>query len=165
MDRETIDDCFRQWLAYKPNKKKDWPVLRDIYLQELGKYNVNLLREALGRLLTSSQYFPDISEITKEIRAIQGNKGGGSTKSSAEREQELNGLVITAYRLLEHKLGSEFHGHDFHVAKPEGIPPGMENIVDAAIKRFYNTDRQNYLYGTLGKWVVDYYADNAREAA
>jgi len=165
LDRDTIDACFKQWLTYKPNKKKDWPVLRDIYLQELGKYSENALREALGRLLTTNQYFPDIAEITKEIRSLQGNKKGASTKSAPERDEYLNNLVIKAYRLLEHKLGAEFHGHDYYVAKPNDLPPGMENIVDAAIKKFYKTDRQNYLYGTMAKWVVDYYSENIGEAA
>ena len=63
MDIDTFDRCFKQWLAYK-GKRKDWPQLRDVYFQELGKHTEVQLKEALGRLLTKNNYFPDIAELS-----------------------------------------------------------------------------------------------------
>jgi hypothetical protein len=170
MDRQTFRDCFKQWLAYKPNKRKDWPTLEDIYFQELSRFTQVQLTEALGRLLTKNQFFPDIAEITKEVYAFSPQKSDGIVAKRGDRERELNDLTIMADRMLEHKLGVEFHGmylegKPLEVTMPEDAPVWMEKLVDAAIKRFYSTEEQTYMRGTLGKWVIDEYSGAGRSAA
>lgn len=160
MDRQMFKDCFKQWLAYKPNKRKDWPVLEDIYFQELSRFTQVQLTEALGRLLTKNQFFPDIAEITKEIYAFAPKKSEGVVAKRGEKEREINDLCIKADRMLEHKLGVDFHGmysegKAMEISMPEDAPAWMEKLVDAAINRFWETEEQSYMRGTLGKWVTD----------
>ena len=61
IDKQAFEDCFKQWLSYKPNKRKDWPALKGIYYQELSRFSEVQLREALGRMLTKNNYL-DIEE-------------------------------------------------------------------------------------------------------
>ena len=146
MDIDTFDRCFKQWLAYKPNKKKDWPQIREIYYQELGKHTEVQLKEALGRLLTKNNYFPDIAEITNELRSAYKSKPehqGGS----ARKTEKINDNVLLADRLLDYKLGLG--------KMPDDAPFWMDDFVTEAINRFHNSDRENYMRGTLGKWITD----------
>lgn len=170
MDRQIFRDCFKQWLAYKPNKRKDWPVLEDIYYQELSRFTQVQLIEALGRLLAKNQFFPDIAEITKEVYAFSPKKSEGMVSKRGDRERELNELCIMADRMLEHKLGVDFHGmylegKPLEVTMPEDAPQWMEKLVDAAINRFWQTEEQTYMRGTLGKSVIDEVMGSGRSAA
>ena len=170
MDRETFRNCFKQWLAYKPNKRKDWPTLEDIYYQELSRFTEVQLVEALGRLLTKNQFFPDIAEITKEVYAFSPKKAEGVVAKRGDRERLINELCVMADRMLEHKLGVDFHGmylegKAMEISMPEDSPPWMEKLVDAAINRFHGTEEQSYLRGTLGKWVTDEYMNQNGQAA
>jgi hypothetical protein len=170
MERETFRNCFKQWLAYKPNKRKDWPTLEGIYYQELGRFSEGQLIEALGRLLTKNQFFPDIAEITKEIHAFSPKKTESMVAKRGDRERLINELCVMADRMLEHKLGVDFHGmyvegEPMEISMPEDAPPWMEKLVDAVINRFYETEEQSYMRGTLGKLVTDEYMNQTGRAA
>ena len=145
MDIDTFDRCFKQWLAYK-GKRKDWPQLRDVYFQELGKHTEVQLKEALGRLLTKNNYFPDIAEISNELRSNK-KSDGQNQGSSAKRTELINDNVLLADRLLDYKLGLG--------KMPEDAPFWMDDFVTEAINRFHGGERENYLRGTLGKWITD----------
>ena len=145
MDIDTFDRCFKQWLAYK-GKRKDRPQLRDVYYQELGKHTEVQLKEALGRLLTKNNYFPDIAEITNELRSAYKSKPD-QQGSGARKTEKINQNVLLADRLLDYKLGLG--------KMPEDAPFWMDDFVTEAIRRFHGGERENYMRGTLGKWIVD----------
>lgn len=165
IDKQAFEDCFKQWLSYKPNKRKDWPALKGIYYQELSRFSEVQLREALGRMLTKNNYFPDIAEITAEIRSVKSVDDVAGTLSKSELERAIYDHVLKADRYLDSILGPEFHGHQIVAEEPEGIPRWMDKMVRHAIKVFHGTDRQNYMRGTLLKWVTDHVSKNGVAAS
>jgi hypothetical protein len=106
IDKQAFEDCFKQWLSYKPNKRKDWPALKGIYYQELSRFSEVQLREALGRMLTKNNYFPDIAEITAEIRSVKSVDDVAGTLSKSELERAIYDHVLKADRYLDSILGA-----------------------------------------------------------
>ena len=56
-------------------------------------------------------------------------------------------------------------GKPLEVTMPEDAPQWMEKLVDAAINRFWQTEEQTYMRGTLGKSVIDEVMGSGRSAA
>lgn len=121
LDPETFDKCFTLAKTYWPRamKVKEWEAQKPIYYQELKMFTEAQLTEALGRLIATNEYFPDIREIRNEIAK------GQTAKPQVARDESL-------WLEGEHYLDSSF---GVKYTKGQDLPAWAVDAIKDAIQK------------------------------